>query len=128
MRLDNYLVEFIEYLLLVLWVFADGKDQVLGRHAARLRTSEEESQNFVNNAHFTILKVLIDKQNGEEVTGFGEVRVPLELLLALVDDSLAEAAQSYGVAQLVALERRDVVAGKHWEKHNMRHSHAIDEV
>ena len=128
MRLDDHLVELSEYLLLVLWVFADSKDQVLGRHAARLRTSEEESEDFVDYAHFTILEVVIDEQDGEKVTGFGELRVPLQLLLALVDDSLAEAAQSYGVAQLVALERRDVVAGKHWEKHNVRHSHAIDEV
>ena len=115
MRLDDHLVELSEYLLLVLWVFADSKDQVLGRHAARLRTSEEESEDFVDYAHFTILEVVIDEQDGEKVTGFGELRVPLQLLLALVDDSLAEAAQSYGVAQLVALERRDVVAGKHWE-------------
>ena len=59
MRLYDNLVELIKDLVLVLWMLAERKDQVLSRHAARLRASKEESEAFVDDTSCSILEVLI---------------------------------------------------------------------
>ena len=61
MWLHNNRFKLVKDLLLVFGVFAEGKDQVLGGYAARLRASEEESQALVDYTHCTVLKMLINQ-------------------------------------------------------------------
>eukprot|EP00354_Favella_ehrenbergii_P009879 CAMPEP_0170464424 /NCGR_PEP_ID=MMETSP0123-20130129/9159_1 /TAXON_ID=182087 /ORGANISM="Favella ehrenbergii, Strain Fehren 1" /LENGTH=126 /DNA_ID=CAMNT_0010730089 /DNA_START=629 /DNA_END=1009 /DNA_ORIENTATION=+ len=126
MGLDNHGVELVQDSRLVLRVFAEGEDEVLGRHTACLRPSEEEREYLIDNAHFTLFEMVIDEQDSQKVTFFGKFRVSLQLNFPLADDCLAEGSEGFSVATLVALKRRDVVPGEPWEEHDMWHAHSID--
>ena len=61
MGLNDLSVQLVENLLLVLRVLAECEDQVLGRDAARLGASEEESQDFIDDANLAIFEVILNK-------------------------------------------------------------------
>ena len=109
-------------------MLAQCEDQVLSRHAASLRSSEEKGKDFINDTDFSILEVFVYKQYGEEITSFGKLWILLYSLPALIYDILAEISKSFSVALLITLIRSDMVASKLWEKIDVRSREAIDEV
>ena len=68
MGLYHHLVKFIQDLLLVLWVLAESKNQVLGSATGCLRACKEEGENFVDDALSAILEMLMGQEHGQEVT------------------------------------------------------------
>ena len=58
-RLNDHFVELGEDLSLVLGVFAEREDEVLGAHTGRLRACEEESEHLVDDAIVSVLEVIL---------------------------------------------------------------------
>lgn len=61
MRLNDYTVELVKDLILILGELAKCKNQVLRRHAARLDAGKEHSEAFVDNSDRSILEVIINQ-------------------------------------------------------------------
>lgn len=109
-------------------MLAKCKNQVLSRDAACLGASEEECQDFIDDADLAIFEVLLDEQHCKEVASICKFGVFLDFLLTLLYDILAEASKCQSVTELVSLKRRDMPACKEWEDYDMRTDDSVDQV
>lgn len=87
-------VKLCKYAVLVLWVLAEGKDEVLSCIAGSLRACKEEGQTFIDHTHLPILEVRVTEQDREEVTILFQAGILFYFLLALLNHLLTKLAQS----------------------------------
>ena len=62
--LDYFVLKLRQYLVLILWVFAEAVEKVLSGSGRCLSASEEESEGFVHNADIPVLEMIVADQNG----------------------------------------------------------------
>ena len=125
-RLNDHFVELGKNLTLVLGVLAEGKDEVLGGYAGRLRASEEESEHLIYDTFVSILEVVLNQNHRKKVTSLGKLRLLLDSLSPIIYDDLAEVTKGPGIATLVPLERCDVVRCEEREQNNVRRRDSVD--
>ena len=90
MRLNNHVIKFIQYFLLVFRVLAERENQVLGGHARCLRASEEESEDFIDDAFRAIFEVIIDQEESEKVSLLSSLGLVLDFFAPIVNNLHAE--------------------------------------
>lgn len=62
--LDYFVLKLRQYLVLILWVFAEAVEKVLGGGGRCLSASKEESEGFVNDSDIPVLEMIVTDQNG----------------------------------------------------------------
>ena len=70
--------------------------------------------------------MLVDQENGQEVTCFSELRILLYFFTPLVDDFFAEVTEGLCVTSLIPFKRRNVVSSEEWEEADMELGKSID--
>ena len=119
-RLNDSLVKLVKYPLLILRVLAEGKNEVLGGHAGRLGPREEEGEHFVDNAIISVLEVLLDQKNGQEVASLRLIRVVFYFFPPSIDYDFAEVSKHSSITALVSLEWCDVILSEEREEDDVR--------
>ena len=111
---------------MVLWMFAKSVDKVLCGDAARLRACEEEGQTFIDYADFTILEVLINQEDRQEVTFFCKIWVFLNCSLPLINYTLTELPKGLRISFLITLKWSKMVLGEPRKQSDMRRGNTVN--
>ena len=117
MRLDDLSINFIQDTLLILRMFAKGKNKILCCNTTCLGASKEKSQALIDNPNIPVFKGLVYKKNCQKVASFGKFRIFLDLASTFVNNLLTNVSQCLGISLLITLEPCNVIASKH-RKHS----------
>ena len=120
MWLDDFLVKLVKNPFLILRMLTEGKNEVLSGHAGCLGPSEEEGEDFVDNAIISVLEVLLDQDHGKEVASLRLIRVLFDFFAPSIDNDFAEVSEHSSITTLVSLEWCDVILSKEREEDDVR--------
>ena len=118
--LDDFLVKLVKNPFLILRMLTEGKNEVLCGHAGCLGPSEEEGEDFVDNAIISVLEVLLDQDHGQEVASLRLIRVLFDFFAPSIDNDFAEVSEHSSITALVSLEWCDVILSKEREEDDVR--------